>query len=124
MSNDLRVDDLVYEWPVDILHYEPKIVGGITFYELVGAAVGFLLPVLLLRSIAGLVIGVIVSATVLLTIKKFDALGGRSLPLYVLARIRAARERRRIELPVIVSGGGGTLVVETWDGETVMEVEG
>ncbi|HID89403.1 MAG TPA: hypothetical protein EYP52_06810 [Anaerolineae bacterium] len=119
----MDLDELVYEWPVDILHYEPKIMGGVTFYELVGAAVGFLLPTLLMQSIAGLVLGVVIAAAVLLTIKKFDALGGRSFPLYVIARIRAARERRQVELPMIVSGGGGRVVVESWDGEPIMEVE-
>ena len=114
------VDDLSYEWPPGILHYETRYLLGLTMNELLIVAI----PALGLLLLAGIPAGVLSALTGLLLVKRFEALGGRSLPLYLIARLRHARRRDAVRLPLILPPGAGELVIATWEGEEMMRIGG
>ncbi len=115
-------DQLQYPWPPNLTSYEAKVLLGLTAMEVVAAGVGFLLPAVLVRGLAGVLLGALAALLVLLTIKPLDALGGLSLPVYIVLRFLAGRRPQAIELPLILGGQSGPVEIETWEGETLMVV--
>ena len=114
------VDDLSYDWPPDVLHYETRYFLGLTINELLILA----LPALLLTILVGIPAGAVAALLGLLALKRFEAFGGRSLPLYLFARLRHARRRETVMLPLILPRGEGELVITTWDDEEMMRIGG
>src|SRR5687767_11520716 len=95
-------DQLQYPWPPSLTRYEAKVLLGLTAMEVVAAGVAFLLPAVLARGLAGALLGALAALLVLLTIKPLDALGGLSLPVYIVLRFLAGRRPQTIELPLIM----------------------
>lgn len=116
------LEQLQYPWPPNLTSYEAKILLGLSALEIVAAGVGFLVPAALWQSLGGAIVGLVVALIVLLSIKPLDALGGVSLPLYLVLRLLASRRKETIELPLIMGGAMGQVEVETWEGETLMIV--
>lgn len=115
------VDDLSYEWPPDVLHYETRYFLGLTMSELLIVS----LPAVLLTPFAGIAAGAVCALAGLLLVKRFEAFGGRSLPLYLIAWLRHARQRETIiRLPLILPPGEGGLIITTWEGKEVMRIGG
>jgi hypothetical protein len=109
-------DQLQYPFPPNLTEYEAKLLIGLTAKELIGTGMGFMVPMMLLPSLAGVIGGVIVGALVLLSLKKIDAFGGVSFPLYVVLRLVAARRQEVIELPLIMGNSTSAVEIESWDG--------
>ena len=124
MANDEieSVDDLRYEWPDNVLGYETKMWGGLTLQEMLAAIAPFMVCVFVVRSLAGLLLGAICGLGALMSVKKLDALGNRSVVVYLFARVVYNAKRAVIELPLIMPVGNEALVVESWKGETLMTV--
>ncbi len=112
------VDDLSYELPLDVLHYETRYFLGLTMNELLIVSV----PAIGLMLLAGIPAGVLTALTGLLLAKRFEALGGRSLPVYLVARLRHIRRRDTVVMPLILPSGGGEVVFTTWEGEEIMRI--
>lgn len=109
-------DQLQYPFPPNLTEYEAKLLIGLTAKELLGTGMGFMVPMMLLPSVAGVIVGVIVSALVLISLKKIDAFGGVPLPLYVVLRLVAARQQETMELPLIMGNLDTQVEIESWDG--------
>ena len=116
------VDDLRYEWPDNILGYETKLWGGLTLQEMLAAIAPFMVCIFVMKGWFGFVAGIVGGLGVLASVKKLDALGSRSVAVYLLARLLYTRQSQVIELPLIMPVGNEALVVETWAGETIMTV--
>jgi len=116
------VDDLRYEWPDNILGYETKLWGGLTLQEMLAAIAPFMVCIFVMKGWFGFVAGIVGGLGVLASVKKLDALGSRSVVVYLLARLLYTRQSQVIELPLIMPVGNEALVVETWAGETIMTV--
>jgi hypothetical protein len=74
------------------------------------------------RGLAGIILGAICGLGALMSVKKLDALGNRSVVVYLFARVVYNARRTVIELPLIMPVGNEALVVESWKGETLMTV--
>ena len=124
MANDEieSVDDLRYEWLDNVLGYETKMWGGLTLQEMLAAIAPFMLCVFVVKSLAGIILGVICGLGALMSVTKLDALGNRSVVVYLFARVAYNAKRAVIELPLIMPVGNEALVVESWEGETLMTV--
>ena len=124
MANDEveSVDDLRYEWPDNVLGYETKMWGGLTLQEMLAAIAPFMLCVFVVKSLTGLLLGAVCGLGALMSVKKLDALGNRSVVVYLFARVVYNAKRAVIELPLIMPVGNEALVVESWAGETLMTV--
>ena len=115
-----RPEQLQYAWPPNLTAYEAKVLMGLTMLELIAMGMGFLLPMALVQNVAGAVLGVMVAGIVLLSLKKLDALGGVSLPLYLGLRLLAWRRQETIELPFILGDSESAVELEDWEGDTLM----
>ena len=117
------IDDLTYEWPSNLSQYEARIFLGLTAAEAMAGALAFLLPVGTIQSKFGFFIGLVCGIIVLLSIKKFERFGNRSILVFLLLRTAERRQNPEIELPLIMGGSSGRLEVENWEGETIMTIE-
>ena len=124
------IDDLTYEWPSNLSQYEARIFLGLTAAEAMAGALAFLLPVGTIQSKFGFFIGLVCGIIVLLSIKKFERFGNRSILVFLFLRTAERRHRLcrppenpEIELPLIMGGSSGRLEVENWEGETIMTIE-
>ena len=118
------VDQLRYEWPDNILGYETKLTAGLTLQEIIVGILPFLACVFLIGGWVGIVLGLLAGAASFMSIKKLDALGGRSPVAYALARLLYAQSSPAVQVPLIVPSGDQGLVIENWIGETIMTVGG
>jgi len=114
-----NVDDLSCEWPVDVLHYETRYFLGLTLNELIAIAI----PTIGLLLVSP-VLGVLAALLGLLMVKRFDALGERSLLAHLVARsLYARRDSGTVTLPLILpQGKEAEMIITTWDGEEVMSI--
>jgi hypothetical protein len=115
--------ELVYEWPPDILHYEARVLPGLTWIEAIAMALAFLFPVSLLPGIPGFGLGLLAALIGFLCVKRWERLGDTILPVYVIARLLAARRRDTLELPLIMTSEGGAIDVYTLEGEALLTME-
>lgn len=118
-------DDLHYEWPTDVLHYETRYFLGLTLNELLIVSLPAIALLMTFRWLgaAGLFLAVVAAVAGLLLIKKFDALGGRSAAAYLVSRwIHARRGEKTVRMPLILPPEEGFLVIQTWEGQEVMRI--
>ena len=54
-----NLDDLIYEWPSNLSQYEAKIFLGLTATEAMGSSMAFLLPIGVIQSGFGFIVGFI-----------------------------------------------------------------
>jgi hypothetical protein len=119
------VDDLQYQFPPNILTYETRFMAGLTMTDMLAAALPFVGVVMMLQSIVGMVLGVLAGVAGLLAVKKFERLGNRNLPSYLLARLIHHFRHPEVELPLIVPrGSGATVSLQTWDGDELVSLGG
>ncbi len=116
------VDDLRYDWPVDVLHYESRMFLGLSMQEGVGVAA---VAGLILMQTSSLPLGLGAAVIGYLLVKRFEGLGDRNLPAYLVDRLTYAARSHEVTLPVILPGGGQESVVITdLDGGLIAEVGG
>ena len=108
------VDDLQYDWPPNVLRYEQRFLFGLTVTDLLVIAGCMILPMMvhILLGMLGGVVG-------LLMVKRFDGLGDRRLPEYLLARLRHRFDRRPVTLPRILPAGKGSFEITDLDGNVL-----
>lgn len=125
-QDELTVDDLKYEWPENILDYETKFMMGLTMNDLLGAVLPFIMVTALGPSgPMTLVLAAVAGLLGLLSIKKFDGLGGRGLIVYGIVRLIHAYRKPTVDLPIILPRSGYEAVdVQTWGGDTLMSMGG
>lgn len=122
MSSDpMQVDDLQYDWPVNILTYESRMFLGLSLQELLIVA---LPAVMILMVMGNLILGGIAALLSFLLVRKFEGLGDRNLIFYALARVQHnAQKENRVALPMILPGGQqDAFVITDLDGEEVMRI--
>lgn len=125
---DDSVDELTYEWPRNILRYETKFWGGLTITNLFAMAIPFMTLTFAFskgeHQVMGMVLGLVAALIGLLMTKRFETLGGLILPVY-LYRLTSVRQKKpRVEMPLIMPLGTEQFIIETWEGETLMELGG
>ncbi len=118
-----NLDDLIYEWPSNLSQYEAKIFLGLTATEAMGSSMAFLLPIGVIQSGFGFIVGFVCCLVVLLSIKKVERFGNRPFLIYMAQRLLERRRGRQIELPLIMGGGSGRVEIESWDGETLLTLD-
>jgi hypothetical protein len=105
------VDDLQYDWPPNVLRYEQRFLFGLTVTDLLVVAGCMILPMMV-----HMLLGLIGGLAGLLMVKRFDGLGDRRLPEYLLARLRHRFNRHPITLPHILPAGTGSFDITDLDG--------
>ena len=110
-QNIRSVDDLQYDWPPNVLRYEQRFLFGLTVTDLLVVAGCMILPMMV-----HVLLGLIGGLAGLLMVKRFDGLGDRRLPEYLLARLRHRFNRHPITLPHILPAGTGSFDITDLDG--------
>ena len=111
-QDDLQsVDDIQYDWPPNVLRYEQRFLFGLTVTDLLVVAGCMILPMMV-----HVLLGLIGGLAGLLLVKRFDGLGDRRLPEYLLARLRHRFNRHPITLPHILPAGTGSFDITDLDG--------
>jgi hypothetical protein len=111
-QDDLQsVDDIQYDWPPNVLRYEQRFLFGLTVTDLLVVAGCMILPMMV-----HVLLGLIGGLAGLLLVKRFDGLGDRKLPEYLLARLRHRFNRHPITLPHILPAGTGSFDITDLDG--------
>jgi hypothetical protein len=105
------VDDIQYDWPPNVLRYEQRFLFGLTVTDLLVVAGCMILPMMV-----HVLLGLIGGLAGLLLVKRFDGLGDRRLPEYLLARLRHRFNRHPITLPHILPAGTGSFDITDLDG--------
>ena len=105
------VDDLQYDWPPNVLRYEQRFLFGLTVTDLLVIAAFLILPMML-----HVVLGLLGGLAGLLLVKRFDGLGERRLPEYLIARLRHRFDRRPVTLPRILPAGKGSFEITDLEG--------
>ena len=123
MNNNDNIEDLTYQWPSNLSEYEAKIFLGMTAAEAMATSMAFLLPIGVMSSGLGFVIGFISALVVLLSIKKVERFGNQPLLIHIGQRLFERRRANQMELPLIIGGGSGRVEIENWDGETIMTLD-
>ncbi len=118
MNRDLQ--KLSYEWPPNLTQYEAAVFLGLTAVEAMAGMMAFLIPLTLLdNKIAGAVLGVVLLALTVGSLKKLESFGNVSLPVYMWKRWRAARHKRTLYLTQIMGVEHATVHIEDPDGHTI-----
>ena len=112
------MDDLTYRIPPDILHYEPRLVFGLSATEImIGAMLG-MTGMLLLGPLLGLLVGLLS----LLFLRRFDGLGGRSVVVWGALMLWYRHRPGHTTIPRTLPPTAERLVVQDWDGRTLYTV--
>ena len=123
MKTDDPLDDLTYQWPSNLSEYEAKIFLGLTATEAMASSMAFLLPIGVIRSGFGFIVGFVCCLVVLLSIKKVERFGNQPLLIHLGQRLLERRRANQIELPLIIGGGSGRVEIENWQGETILTLD-
>ena len=110
------VDDLQYDWPPNVLRYEQRFLFGLTVTDLLVVAGCMILPMM-----AHVLLGLLGGLAGLLLVKRFDGLGDRRLPEYLLARIYHRFNQKMVTLPRILPAGKGSFEITDLDGNVVAQ---
>ena len=116
-----HIDDLQYDWPVDVLHYESKLFLGLNFQDVLIVAVPGVLPMLF----GHLAVGVVGAVLGYLLVRKFEGLGDRNVLAYLLARLQAQVQVHTVTLPLILpSEQVETVVITDLEGNEIARIGG
>ena len=110
---------LQYEIPPDVLHYEPRYWFGLSANDLLFAA----FPAMVVAYVVHPLVGVLLGGATALSLRRLDALGGRSLPVYLWQRMRHLRRPRPVEMPLVLPPERLTVRIEDWQGRLVALVQ-
>lgn len=113
-DNIQSIDDLQYDWPPNVLRYEQRFLFGLTVIDLLVIAVCMIL-LMMVHILLGLLGGV----AGLLLVKRFDGLGERRLPEYLLTRLRHRFNHRPVTLPRILPAGKGSFEITDLEGNVL-----
>ena len=111
LFDNKAIDNLQYDWPPNVLRYEQRFLFGLTVTDLLVMAGCMILPMMV-----HFLLGLLGGLAGLLLVKRFDGLGDRRLPWYLLARLKHRFNRRPITLPHILPAGTGSFDITDLDG--------
>ena len=123
MSEPMKVDDLQYDWPKNILNYESRTFLGMSLQELI---IVTLPAVMVIAFMGNIILGLIIGVISFLLVRKFEGLGDRNLIAYLLARVQhMVQQEHQVNLPLILPGGQQEeFVITDLEGEEVMRIGG
>ena len=114
-----KKEELHYQIPPDVLHYEPRFFFGLSATDLLIAA----MPAILLIATVGIFPGILAGALSLSLLKRFERFGDRSLPVYYFQRWRYNTVEREVVLPLIIPSEAQSLHFESWEGDAFYKIE-
>lgn len=114
-----ELDELHYQLPPDVLHYEPRYYFGLTATDLVIVA----LPSILVIAVWAIVPGLITAVIGIALLKRFDDFGNRSAPVYFIQKWQYNSRQRKVAVPLILPPESEALSFESWEGETLFGIE-
>lgn len=116
-----RIDDLQYDWPVDILRYESKYLLGLKLQDLLLVAIPGMIPMLFNK----LALGVVGTVVGYLLVRKFEGLGDRNALAYGFARLQALAQEQTVTLPLILPAAQvETVIITDLDGNELARLGG
>lgn len=119
-----RLQQLSYEWPANLHKYETNLFLGLSAVEAIVAVFALITPLVVLDNVfVGVLLGALLAALALLTIKKIERLGNVPLPIFLGKRLLAHYQPQALKLPLIMGAENGTIHVETMEGETLLTME-
>ena len=124
MNQNDSLSELTYQWPSNLSEYEAKIFLGLTATEAMACSMAFLLPIGVISSAFGFIVGFICALVVLLSIKKIERFGNQPLLIHLAQRAFERTRANQMELPLIIGGSSGRVEIENWQGETIMTLDG
>ncbi len=109
-----------YQIPPDVLHYEVRLLFGLSAQDIM---IGGLVVILGIQKL-GIAAGLLLGALALLGLKRYERLGNRS-PLVYLALWGWNHWRpQRVSVPRVLPGGSGIrLEVTDWEGRAMYRLE-
>lgn len=111
-----------YRIPPDVLHYEVRLLFGLTAYDIMVSGMVLLFGI----QTWGPVVGVILGVLALLAIKKYEGLGNRSPLVYLGLWLWHRWRPQSVMMPRVLPSGGEDLSVTVydWEGNTLIQLEG
>lgn len=110
-----------YEYPLNVDTFKAKMKGGVSMDEALILLAAFATPFLILQSVTSLILGAVLAVVVFLCIRKYDRLGGASLPVYLVQRAGNAMGKKTITLTQIMPSVDASITVESYDGQTIAQ---
>lgn len=108
------IDDLQYDWPPNVLRYEQRFLFSLTVTDLLVIAGCMILPMMV-----HILLGLLGGLVGLMLVKRFDGLGDRRLPEYLLARLRHRFNHSPVTLPRILPAGKGSFEITDLNGNVL-----
>jgi hypothetical protein len=110
-----------YQLPPDVLHYEVRLIFGLTAQDIMAAGMAAVFGIQRFGPVWGILMGLLALAS----LKRFDHLGRRSIVLYLLLWAVASLRPTPIVMPRVLPGGTDvTIRVEDWEGNPVLSLGG
>ncbi|MCX7756107.1 MAG: hypothetical protein N2117_12830 [Anaerolineales bacterium] len=110
-----------YQIPPDVLHYEPRLLLGLTAQEIMMIGMGTLVGIQQVGLIGGLLAGL----AVFLAAVRFPRFGNLSLLIYFFRSLWHRYRPQTIIMPrVLPEGGEIELTLYDWDGQEQMRLGG
>lgn len=108
-----------YEFPLNVDTFEATTKFGLTMNEAMVVMGTGVVPTLFITTATGLVLGAVVAFITFLGTRKYDRLGGVSLPVYLYQRMRSHFGSDRIRLNQIVPKVQAEITRKTYQGERI-----
>ncbi|MEP0805706.1 MAG: hypothetical protein HRF47_09465 [Chloroflexota bacterium] len=109
-----------YQIPPDVLHYEVRLLFGLTAQDIMIAGVAVIFGIQRFGIVVGLTLGVLA----LLGLKRYERLGHRSLLMYAALYLWHRLRPSQALMPRVLPGGGvAQMTVHDWDGQEMYRVE-
>ena len=112
-------DELNYQVPPDILHYESKYFLGFGMSEVMAGLIVGMLFMLGNSPVTGLIAG----AFTLVAMRRYDGLGNRSVVMYLGAWIWYRWRPQNVIMPRTLPPGAARLEITSWDGDPMFVID-
>lgn len=111
-----------YRIPPDVLHYEVRLLFGLTAYDIMVSGMALLFGIQQWGPVAGACLG----ALALLAVKKYESLGSRSPLVYLGLWLWHRWRPQTVMMPRVLPSGGDDLrvTVYDWEGNPLIQLEG
>jgi hypothetical protein len=113
------MSDMNYRIPTDVLHYEPRFFFGLSANDLLLTTI----PTVIGMEFGGPVGGVIVAVLFLAGMKRFEGFGNRSAIVYLALMLWHKWRPSQVFMPRVLPRQEAHLEFQTFDGQTLFEME-
>jgi len=122
----MNINDIHYDWPIDILHYETRYFLGLSLMELMIIALPAVGVALLLQKMLGLfsiVLGAILAVAIFFCVRRWAGLGDQTLIAYAFFSLKTLMRNEIVSLPIIYPATGmDEIRIEDLDGNLVTTI--